>query len=120
MEEEMKATVLRFTAVLAVVVALTAVSAHGQGIIKSQRFVVPFDFTVGGKVLPAGQYTVSSETQLIRIQGRDGKTQIVTLATRTRVARDRQTESRLMFKRSGDHYYLAQVWLPDGVGREFK
>jgi hypothetical protein len=43
MEVEMKATVLRFTAMLAVVMAFTAASAYGQSTIKRQTFVVPLN-----------------------------------------------------------------------------
>jgi hypothetical protein len=120
MEEEMKATVLRFTAVLAVVMAFTAVSAYGQGIVKRQTFVVPFEFSVGQKVLPAGEYTVTGETQILRIQSKDGKEHVIALPLRTRVSAQWPRESKLMFKRYGDRYYLSQVWLPDGIGREFR
>src|SRR6185369_9711945 len=45
-EVEMKATVLRFTAILAVVMAVTA-SAYAQGMTaKRSNFVVPFEFKV--------------------------------------------------------------------------
>jgi len=66
----MKATLLRVTSILAVIIALTAVSANAQGVSKRGTFVVPFEFSVGNNVLPAGEYVVSSETQLLRVRAK--------------------------------------------------
>ena len=115
----MKATLLRVTVTLAMVMAFTAVSAYGQGLIKRQSFVIPFEFSVGKKVMPAGQYRVSSEAQLIRIQSKDGK-QIANALPFSTVGTKSGNQVKLIFKRYGDQYQLAQVWLADGVGRELK
>ena len=115
-EVEMKATVLRFTAILAVVMAVTA-SAYAQGMTaKRSNFVVPFEFKVGGKVLAPGEYSVSAESEVIKIQSKDGKQHIAQLP-KGKIGNGRETQSKLTFKRYGDEYYLAQVWLPDGIGR---
>jgi hypothetical protein len=119
MEVEMKATLLRVTVTLAMVMAFTAVSAYGQGVIKRQAFVVPFAFSVGDKVLPAGEYRVSSEAQIIRIQSKDGK-QIASAVPFLTVGTKQAKDVKLTFKRHGDQYQLAQVWLADGIGRELK
>lgn len=116
----MKATVLRFTAVLAVVMAFTAASAYGQSVQKRQSFVVPFEFSVGEKVLPAGEYSVNGETQVVRIQSKDGKQNATVLPFRTLGSGRTANDVKLAFKRYNDHYYLSQVWLPDGIGRELK
>jgi len=116
----MKATVLRFTSILAVVLAFTAVSAYGQSVIKRQTFVVPFEFNVGGKVMPAGEYAVSGETLIVRIQSKDRKHNVVVLPVSTRIGAQSRTEVKLKFRHYGDQYYLAQVWLPDGLGRELR
>ena len=57
----MKATLLRVTVTLAMVMAFASVSAFGQSVIKRQSFKIPFAFSVGNTVLPAGEYRVSSE-----------------------------------------------------------
>jgi hypothetical protein len=114
----MKATLLRVTVTLAMVLAFASVSAFGQSVIKRQSFVIPFAFTVGNKVLPAGEYRVSSEAQIIRIQSKDGKRNIAVLPIRT--IGKQFDQSKLTFKHYGNEYQLAQVWLPDGVGRELK
>ena len=116
----MKAAVLRVTTILAVMVAFTAVSAQAQGLANHQTFVVPFAFNVGRTVLPAGEYTFTAENQVLRIQSKDRRSNTVTLAQRTLGASQSESDVKLTFKRYGDTYYLAQVWLPDGVGREMK
>ena len=116
----MKATLFRVTSILAVVLALTAVSANAQGVSKRGNFVVPFEFSVGEKVLPAGEYVVSGETQLIRIQSKDRKQHVAVLPVGTRIGPRSASEVRLKFRRYGDQYQLSQVWLDDGIGRELK
>jgi hypothetical protein len=115
----MKANLFRVTSILAVVLAFASVSAYGQGS-KRGTFVVPFNFSVGQKVLPAGEYTVSTEKEIVRIQSRDGKQNLVALPYRAGIAAPTLANTKLTFKRYGDSYYLAQIWLPDGIGRELK
>src|SRR3982750_3133878 len=100
----MKATALRLTSILAVVLAFSAVSTYGQSVIKRQTFVVPFEFNVGGKVMPAGEYAVSSETLIVRIQSKDRKQNVAVLPVSTRIAPLSRTEVKLKFRRYGDQY----------------
>ena len=116
----MKATLLRVTSILAVVIALTAVSANAQGVSKRGTFVVPFEFSVGNNVLPAGEYVVSSETQLLRVESKDRKQHVAILPVSTRIDPRSASEVKLKFRRNGDQYYLSQVWLADGIGRDIK
>jgi len=116
----MKATLLKVTSILAVVLALTAVSANAQGVSKRQTFVVPFEFSVGEKVLPAGEYIVSSETQLIRVESKDRKQNVAVLPVGTRIGPRSLADVKLKFRRYGSEYYLSQVWLADGIGRDIK
>ena len=115
----MKATLLRVTVTLAMVMAFASVSAFGQGVIKHQSFVIPFAFSVGNKVLPAGEYRVSSEAEMIRIQSKDGKRTITVLPIRTG-ATYAVTQTKLTFTFYENTYQLSQVWLADGIGRELK
>lgn len=115
----MKATLLRVTVTLAMVMAFASVSAFGQGGVKYQSFVIPFAFSVGNKVLPAGEYRVYSEAEIIRIQSKDGKRTITALPIRVG-GTNPVTQAKLTFRVSGNDYQLSQVWLANGVGREFK
>jgi len=116
----MKATLLRVTSILAVVIALTAVSANAQGVSKRGTFVVPFEFSVGENVLPAGEYVVTGETQLLRVESKDRKQHVAILPVGTQIDPRSASEVKLKFRRYGDQYYLSQVWLADGVGRDIK
>jgi hypothetical protein len=120
MEVEMKATVMRLTVMFAVVMMLSVASAYGQDVKKYQSFVVPFEFNVGDKVLPAGEYKVTGETQIIRIQSKDGNQNATVLPLRTVGTARTNYEAKLTFKGYNDQYYLSQVWLADGIGRELK
>jgi len=105
---------------LAVVMALTALSAQAQTVLNKQKFTVPFQFNVGNEVLPAGEYTVYVENQTIRLQKSDGKANAIALSRRTVHAGESNREVKLTFRQFGVHMYLSQVWLTDGVGRELK
>ena len=114
----MKRTLLRVTVTLAMVMVVASVSAFGQGKLKRQSFAIPFAFSVGNRVLPAGEYRVISESEFIRIQSKDGKHNIVALPVRA--VGTNAVKVELTFQRYGDDYQLSQVWLADGIGREFK
>lgn len=116
----MKAIILRMTTMLALIVGLTAVAAQAQTTPKAVRFTVPFEFNVNSEVLPAGDYTVSVENQTVRIQKNDGKANVIALSRRTVSTNRSDSPVKLTFRHYGDQYYLAQVWVADGVGRELK
>lgn len=116
----MKAATLRVTTVMAMVLALTTVTAYAQTASKKQTFVVPFQFKIGQKVLPAGAYAFAAESQTIQIRSKDGKHHLVVIPLRTITAKLSGAEVKLTFRRDGDHYSLSQVWLADGLGREIR
>lgn len=91
-------------------VSAVAASAQNQ---RSLVVNVPFDFSVKGKTLPAGEYIVSrgsdAESSAMIIERKDGKASAVVL-TMLVDSREMQKESRLVFNRYGDRYFLSQVW----------
>ena len=115
----MKATILRFTVIAALALAFVA-SAQAQTALNFKTFAVPFSFKVGNKVLPAGEYKITAENQIIRVQQINGKENAVSLTQRTRGVNHNLSDAKLTFRRYGDQYYLSQVWLPDSLGRELK
>ena len=114
----MKATILRLTIMTSLALAFAA-SAQAQTALNYKTFAVPFSFKVGNKVLPAGEYKITADNQIIRVQKTDGKETTVTLTQRTR-GTNNENNAKLTFRRYGDQYYLSQVWLPDSLGRELK
>jgi hypothetical protein len=85
----------------------------------SHRMVaeIPFDFQVSGQTLPAGSYSVKDA-------GTEGMTQVTSEATRHSIfvftpgTKDgRERESKLVFHRYGDNYFLSQIWIGSTTGR---
>jgi hypothetical protein len=108
-----------FTMLLLVVVlalAAAAVSANAQA---SHLVVadIPFEFSVGYKILPAGQYTVkalSADSRALLIQSADQNVSVLRLSDPIERAKDNSV-ARLVFHVYGQRYFLAEVW--DGADK---
>jgi hypothetical protein len=108
------------------IIALAFVSALAASAQNTRNLVVnvPFDFTVKGKTLPAGEYVISrastsNETGLM-MRRQDNNASAIVLTTPVQ-ARENQEESRLVFSRYGERYFLSQVWTSgDNIGRELR
>ena len=68
---------------------------------------VPFDFTVGNKLVPAGAYTISAVwDNVIEIQNRDAH---VALLSRTNPDDKQSKNGKLVFTKYGDQYFLSEI-----------
>jgi hypothetical protein len=78
------------------------------------RADIPFDFMVGTKQLPAGQYAIWSGTtsSTLTIRSEDAKHAAMFLVQGGQIAKG-ELQAKLDFHRYGNQYFLAQVW--DGV-----
>ena len=91
-------------------------SAQAQS---ADRMVVtiPFEFSAGDKRLPAGEYSVkrtSATASAFTIQRTDSSAAAIVLAAVTLGGgAEQQGGPRLVLRRYGDVYFLAQVWMPD-------
>jgi hypothetical protein len=73
---------------------------------------IPFAFTAGNATLPAGEYRVqkmdrNSAVLLIHCWDARASALVITNAAQ---AKETQTESKLVFNRYGNRYFLSQVW----------
>ena len=98
---------------ITIALLFTAVSLFAQTT-PSQRLMtinVPFSFAAGDQSLPAGEYLVLTVTpeRSIRIVSSDGKHSAV-VTTLPNYASSPSENSRLVFHRYGDEYFLTQVW----------
>lgn len=81
---------------------------------------IPFDFNVGDKTLPAGDYTVrcinpASDQKALQLLARDGGARV--LVQTNSVIGKTSENAKLVFNRYGDRYFFAQAWLPaDNTG----
>lgn len=109
----MQIHILKRLIMLSVLSMLATVSAHAQS---GKRFTVtiPFDFSVGGKALRAGQYLVGPATQTsaegLVLRRTDGRAGVFFLSSRIQTE-EVQPESKLVFRRYGDQYFLGEVWI---------
>ncbi len=100
--------------------AMAVVSANGQSIRLAAQ--VPFDFVVGGKTFPAGEYSVNSITQdgsALRIRNAEATDSEIRLTNSIVAKEPNNSQSRLVFHRYGRTYFLAEVWRGgDSDGRQ--
>ncbi len=121
----MQKQILKAATILSLVVALTitftAVPAATDSF-GSIRVEVPFDFTAGHSIFPAGKYTIQpaggNTNGVIRITSEDDKTAVFLSALCAQSVQSRD-ETVVIFHRYGDQYFLFQVWaVGDTIGLE--
>ena len=100
---------------------LVAACANAQSV--NVKANVPFDFMVGKSTLPAGEYSIRSTStgasSVLAIRG--GKTNEMLASANQAQALNPSPNSRLVFHKYGDQYFLSQIWLQgERAGREFK
>lgn len=98
---------LRYVVVPAIMVMALSSSAWAAGL----RVKIPFDFTVLGKQMPAGQYMIETETPsetAITIRNMDTGAAIPAL-TETRLAERPNGEALVVFDKADGVYYLSEV-----------
>lgn len=111
--------------ILLVVIALTTAVASGQT--KSTNAAtkltanIPFEFSVGYKTMPAGEYsvqTVVTAGNSLLIKSADAS--LCALRSSEETSRTKEPkQARLVFHRYGDKYFLAEVWNGvEAVGRQ--
>ena len=89
-------------------VSTNAQSAYGV------RANVPFDFTVGDKTIQAGKIIAavpSSDAGRMTIRNIDNGQDALRIARALRGA-DSSDAAKLVFRKYGNRYFLAEVWVP--------
>lgn len=99
----MKLVRIAFCAVLAAMGAATDQASPGDVVVD-----VPFAFSVAGQQLPAGHYTVKAEDGFIRIFSANKQSVFAPAHVAVRAASD---DTKLVFHRYGDTYFLSCVWV---------
>ena len=98
---------------LTLALAATVATANGQNR-RIAKANVPFEFIVGDKALPAGEYGVSTiGNDSLAIQGAGhNAVRLANYTTR------RANSTALVFHRYGDTFFLSQIWVGEGQGRQ--
>jgi hypothetical protein len=114
----MKRQAIMVLTTFSLLVMLTATSVSGQSDMRL-RVNIPFEFSVGKAILPAGEYTVSYGARgLLVIQSVDRSLSqaFITFSTEASTTRD---ESSLVFHQYGHQYFLSTIWTAgDYIGHE--
>jgi hypothetical protein len=98
-----------FAASLCSAIALTVIPANAQaGGVQSR---VPFKFSVSGKILPAGEYTMIASSNQVRIQDAHGKMVAMVLANDVS-GRSAGDNGQIIFHCYRDYCFLSEVWAP--------
>lgn len=121
----MKKQVLKGSTMLMLIVAIALATAVVSANAQSSAKVVsniPFEFVVGDRTLPAGEYTVRPATAsgaALMIQGEDNGKSAIRLVAQT-AQKKNNTDARLVFHRYGQSYFLAEVWNGESTGRQLQ
>jgi hypothetical protein len=103
----MKRNLITILSLVVMSMMFNATGAYAQSFAKAD---VPFAFNVGTAQLPAGTYeirTLSQSGNQIMIQNSKTSASAVSIARRDG---SRSTESKLVFDRIGNQYFLSEVW----------
>ncbi len=104
-------TMLSLVSIFTLCAAVASANAQLSNPIRAK---IPFDFNVGDKKLPAGEYTFSrlsafSDGKEISVSSADARAHVFqsTFGTRVLTAKN---DSKLVFHKYGDQYFLEQVF----------
>jgi hypothetical protein len=106
-----KVTIM-IAALVVAIASVTTVRAQSAG---SVSVTIPFEFSVGTRTLPAGDYNVRRTLQggsvVMRIQDNNNSVRAFLPNARPVGGLDIQAESKLVFSRYGNQYCLSQIWI---------
>ena len=110
----------KIVSALAGLVLLLAVAPLYAGSILNHEMTVavPFAFTAGDQLLPAGDYSVQvNQERGTVVLHQDGRSPL-TLLTSQKESSDTPRRGKLVFKRYGLSFFLSEVWSQDnGTGQ---
>ncbi len=96
---------------LLAVVLLPLAKVHAEPALWTMKVNVPFEFNVGNKTVPAGEYRLVQSMQHF-LELRDARGHLIATAfTRGIESSSAPATSRLRFSVSGGQYVLDEVWL---------
>ena len=103
----------RITAMVLVAIANLAMAGTTFAQSNGVRATVPFDFTVGDKLLPSGTYTIKQgSSHVIVIRSHDKPISALSIVNQSD---DRAANGgKLLFHKYGDRYFLSEI-LCDGA-----
>jgi hypothetical protein len=95
---------------IAALFAFTFLTTGAFAASNKQTANVPFEFHLGDRVMPAGNYTIrqlTDESLVISNEAGGAKSVALTFSAQRNAT---ETEAKLVFRHIGDQYFLVQVW----------
>ena len=113
----MKSNVIKRLTMLSLVSMFTlcaAVASANAQLSTPIRAKIPFDFSVGDKKLPAGEYTFSrlsefSDAKTMLVRSADAKAHVFQSTFEARIL-TAKNDTTLVFHKYGDQYFLEQIF----------
>lgn len=115
----MKKQTLNVIALFSLSVMLS-VAAFSSSVRFSAKGKIPFAFSVGNQTLGAGDYTIKTPARgsVIVIRCKDCR-EVTNVITNDALARQDVTQTKFVFRRYGNQYFLAGIWIAgESYGRE--
>jgi hypothetical protein len=110
--------ILKLFTVLAVLLLTTAATVHAQ----TEVINIPFNFNVGNKTLPAGEYAArrnrTDSDAIWLLQSKDSHLTALFITTAVQASKT-QNRTKLIFNKYGSQHFLSQIWITgNNSGRE--
>ena len=105
---------LTMLSLVSMFILCAAVASANAQLIYPIRAKIPFDFSMGDKKLPAGEYTFSrlsrfSDNKTMSVSNVDFSTRLFQSTFGAQVLTPKN-KSTLVFHKYGDQYFLEQIW----------
>jgi len=98
--------------IIGALMTLIVASSMAVPVVQAQETIltatVPFAFNIGDKQLPAGAYAVREMGRATLVQSRDAVYSVMGIYYYA--GSSKADETKLVFHKVGDHYFLAQIW----------
>ena len=109
----MKKKIFRAALTCSLLTVVVAATAYAQLPGTAVRATIPFDFSVRGKILPAGDYEIrriTDEPGGLIISSLNDKHERILFDTAPVQARRITSRAEIIFQRYGDSYFLSEVF----------
>lgn len=117
----MKKQAIKAFALLSLFLSISAIHVYAQDSPLIRKVEIPFDFSVRGKPLPTGTYSVNRvnpDKSLLQLRSADGQ-EVINVVTNSVRATVLPKTGKLTFRRYGETYFLFQIWEADDIqGRQ--
>jgi len=106
-------------AVLCLFLSSVVAIGHAQSASGTFTARIPFEFTVGNQIFPAGEYKVKALLPHTLWVGNQNRRATTNVSTNSLESTKVPADAKLVFHGYNGRYYLAQAWMAgDNVGHE--